>query len=68
MPDTDHRALLLGRYEEYLNYTSSFGSAHNDVWLAAFCDGSVVPISYTLELRVGKLLANRRDGQHVERP
>jgi prepilin-type N-terminal cleavage/methylation domain-containing protein len=45
-----------------------FGSAHRDVWQAAFCDGSVTSISYTTSGTVAGLLANRRDGQHVARP
>jgi prepilin-type N-terminal cleavage/methylation domain-containing protein len=70
VPDADDRTLQPENSSDHRNwpYGSSFGSAHKDVWLAAFCDGSVVPISYTLALRVGKLLANRRDGQYVERP
>ena len=47
---------------------STFGSAHKDMWQAAFCDGSVTAMSYTIDLRVGILLANRRDSQHVDRP
>jgi prepilin-type N-terminal cleavage/methylation domain-containing protein len=50
------------------NLLSSFGSAHKDVWQAAFCDGSVTALSYTIDIQVGKKLANRRDGQIVDRP
>jgi len=49
-------------------FPQSFGSAHNGLWQAAFCDGSVVPLTYTLDIRVAKQLANRMDGQYVERP
>jgi len=47
---------------------STFGSAHKDIWQAAFCDGSVTALSFMIDLRVGTLLANRNDGQHVARP
>jgi prepilin-type N-terminal cleavage/methylation domain-containing protein len=77
IPDSDNRSEQLaysGSGTEYFGgnwqatFPQSFGSAHPGIWQAAFCDGSVVPISYTLDIRIAKLLANRRDGQHVDRP
>jgi len=47
---------------------SAFGSAHRDVWHAAFCDGAVTGISYTIGGVVAGQLANRRDGKHMPRP
>ena len=47
---------------------STFGSAHKDVWQAAFCDGSVSSITFTVDLNVAMKLANRRDGKYVARP
>jgi len=32
----------------------------------AFCDGSVRPISFSIDLTVHQRLANRRDGQPVD--
>jgi prepilin-type N-terminal cleavage/methylation domain-containing protein len=38
-----------------------FGSPHPGVWNAAFCDGSVRPLSFELDLSVHRRLANRAD-------
>jgi prepilin-type N-terminal cleavage/methylation domain-containing protein len=43
-----------------------FGSAHASVWLAAMCDGSVHPISYTLDWQAHRDLGNRGDGNVVD--
>ena len=53
------------RYFEHLAHTRT---AHAGIWQAAFCDGSVTQISYSMDIQVGKKLANRRDGQYVDRP
>ncbi len=44
----------------------AFGSAHAGAWNAALCDGSAHSISYDLDIRVGKRLANRADGLAVD--
>ena len=46
--------------------TWEFGSAHPVNWNMAFCDGSVRPISYTVDPQVHIALSNRSDGQIVE--
>jgi prepilin-type N-terminal cleavage/methylation domain-containing protein len=43
-------------------YYSSFGGAHPEVWLAAFCDGHVASLSYSLGGALAGQLANRDDG------
>ena len=39
----------------------SFGSAHSVVWNAAFCDGSVHPISYDIDPLIHAYQSNRRN-------
>jgi prepilin-type N-terminal cleavage/methylation domain-containing protein len=56
-PDTPGRTLR-----------STFGSAHSGVWQVAMCDGSVTALAYSLNLRVAKQLANRRDGRYLAWP
>jgi prepilin-type N-terminal cleavage/methylation domain-containing protein len=43
-------------------YYASFGSAHAELWQAAFCDGHVEPLSYDMGGAVAGQLANREDG------
>ena len=43
-------------------YYASFGSAHDGLWLAAYCDGHVASQSYDLDAAVASRLANRKDG------
>jgi prepilin-type N-terminal cleavage/methylation domain-containing protein len=47
---------------DYDNYTG-FGSAHAVGFNAAFCDGSVHMVNYTINLTIHSYLANRADGQ-----
>lgn len=42
-----------------------FGSAHVEIWNAAFCDGSARALSYEIDPVVAVSLADRRDGQDV---
>jgi hypothetical protein len=68
LPDSDPRtARLWATTDVSPNFTSCFGSAHKGIWQAAFCDGSVTALAYTLDLQAAKLLANRGDGKHLER-
>jgi hypothetical protein len=43
-------------------FYSSFGSAHPELWQAAFCDGHVASLSYSLGGALAGRLANRDDG------
>jgi prepilin-type N-terminal cleavage/methylation domain-containing protein len=45
-----------------------FGSAHTNVWMMLYCDGSVHDISYELEHEVHKSLGSRNDGKPLSRP
>lgn len=46
--------------------TCRFGSAHPAIWNAAFCDGRVRGLSFDIEPRVHRLLANRADQQPID--
>jgi hypothetical protein len=50
------------------DWAPRFGSAHKDVWLVGYCDGSVSSLSYSVQIDVARRLANRRDGQFTQRP
>lgn len=54
------------RDHDYLGGNYGFGSAHPEGWNVAFCDGSVRPISYRIDVFVHGRLANRKDLQTVE--
>jgi prepilin-type N-terminal cleavage/methylation domain-containing protein len=41
--------------------TVRFGSSHEGIFYAAFCDGSVQPISFDVELREWELMCRRND-------
>jgi prepilin-type N-terminal cleavage/methylation domain-containing protein len=55
-PVQDRRGVL------HSSTTYSFGSAHPGVFLAAFCDGSVRAISFTIDLEMHRRLGGRDDG------
>jgi len=44
----------------------SFGSPHPGGWNVVFCDGSVRPMSYSLDPNIHVLLGNRKDGQAID--
>ncbi len=44
----------------------NFGSPHSAVCNFVYCDGSVHPISYTIDLETHRRLCNRRDGQGID--
>lgn len=45
--------------------TMNYGSAHSGGFFVSFCDGSVRPISYSIDLTTHARLANRKDGEVV---
>jgi prepilin-type N-terminal cleavage/methylation domain-containing protein len=45
-----------------LNDYDSFGSSHAGVWYAAYCDGSVQPVSYEIEPALHAQLGSRNGG------
>jgi hypothetical protein len=48
-----------------LNPSCRFGSAHPEMWNAAFCDGSVRAMSFDVNPAVHRRLGNRQDGKAV---
>lgn len=46
--------------------TCRFGSAHPTVWNVAFCDGRVRSLSFEIEPKVHRLLANRADHRPID--
>ena len=47
------------------NLLQYFGSAHADSFNAAFCDGSVQSISYTIDGAVHACFGDRHDGRVI---
>ena len=76
----DNEAALIGDNEDITRWTSVlpqpdmpgsgwrwlFGSAHASGFNMAFCDGSVQPISYMIDLTVHEHLGNRKDGLTID--
>lgn len=48
--------------------TLAFGSAHQQVWNMAFCDGSVHALTFEIDGAVHRRLGNRKDGKTAELP
>jgi len=46
-------------------HSDCFGSAHVDCWMAAFCDGSVHVMTFTIDPEMHKRLANKADRQQI---
>jgi prepilin-type N-terminal cleavage/methylation domain-containing protein len=65
--DINLSAFFQPRRDEKLNSDTPFrfGSAHSTVFYMAFCDGSVHPIAYDIELDVHKSLGSRNGGETV---
>lgn len=49
-----------------ISYAYKFGSAHPGGWNCVFCDGSVRSMTYSIDLRIHSLLANRKDMQPID--
>lgn len=43
-----------------------FGSSHDSVWHAVYCDGSVHAISFDITPEIHRCLGNRQDGIHLD--
>jgi prepilin-type N-terminal cleavage/methylation domain-containing protein len=65
--DTNLSAYYLPMRDEILNADTPFrfGSAHSTLFYMVFCDGSVHPISYDIELDVHRSLGGRKGGEAV---
>ena len=48
------------------DYYWSWGSAHSGIFNMALCDGSVRPVSYSIDLTIHELLCNRKDRKPID--
>jgi type II secretory pathway pseudopilin PulG len=62
----DGRDLLPTKDELHNKLKYNFGSAHNDECNFVMCDGSIRLISYQIDAKTHRYLANRHDGEVVE--
>ena len=64
----NHRTTYLVPLQDRDGYrsTTRFGSAHSANYNAAFCDGSVRAMSYSIDAQTHRLLGSRRDGEVVD--
>ncbi len=76
----DNEAALIGDNQDISRWTFSppqvdtpgvangviFGSAHDNVFNMAFCDGSVQAMSYSIDPIVHNYLGNRMDGEPID--
>ncbi len=63
-PDTDQSAVGVGG--QALDLAYSVGSAHSSGFNAAFADGSIHSLSYSIDREVFSYLGNRHDGKVVD--
>jgi hypothetical protein len=61
--DVCRTAFLAPLPDGELDESTRFGSAHRGTWNAAFCDGSVRPLSFAIDVFVHQRLGNRADGE-----
>jgi prepilin-type N-terminal cleavage/methylation domain-containing protein len=59
--DPKHSEYAIGRDKDPVT-NQQFGSAHPTVFHMSFCDGSVKPVSYEVDLETHRLLGGRDDG------
>lgn len=76
----DNEAALAGDNEDNARWTESpaqpdapgngarfiYGSAHSDVFNMAFCDGSVMPMNFSIDPAIHACLGNRQDGKAID--
>ena len=63
-PDTDDA--VYGVDGQWIEIGFAFGSAHTGAFNAAFADGSVRPLNYTIDRTIFNCLGRRDDGQPIE--
>jgi prepilin-type N-terminal cleavage/methylation domain-containing protein len=62
--DTDGNAV--GVNGQQLDISYCLGAAHSTAFNAAFADGSIHPLSYSIDREVFSFLGNRKDGQSLD--